>query len=74
MGEAIMGYGALTAFLGIDVPKDSDPIIDHARFWANRWAEMTPAQLEAELLPMFEKMHRACEELKRTGRLSVLEG
>jgi hypothetical protein len=71
MGEAIMGYGGITGFLS---PRDNESPEAFARFYADRWSSMTPAQLEAELLPMFEKMHRACEELKRTGRLSVLEG
>lgn len=68
-----MAYAALTAFLDL-APTDKDGPDVFARFYADRWSSMSPAQLEAELLPMFERMKRACEELKRTDRLSVLEG
>lgn len=65
-----MGYTALTAFL---LPRDATPE-EWAKHLAQRWHGMPIEELEAELLPMLQRMQRACDELKATGRLHVLEG
>jgi hypothetical protein len=64
-----MAYAAVTAFL---LPKEVSPE-DCAKFFSLRWAGMSPTDLEAELLPVFTRMQRACDELKRTGRIHVIE-
>lgn len=40
---------------------------------AQIWSKMEPDKLEAELLPMFQKLKIACDELERTGRLHILD-
>lgn len=62
-----MVYSAVTAFADME-----PPVEELAKLMAQKWSSMAPEQLEAELLPMFRKLKVACNELKRTGRLHIL--